>query len=422
MAVPAARSRRLMRVLIINSDSPNNRGDRAILVGNINLIKHKWPEAEIWALSEHAERDSQWYGIDFLPMSAYSVNPLHFFQLLSFAKKADYIFWGGGELLKDYTNKIGVVYWVLKMLPITWVNNDVYGAFQGIGPTKSPLSQKLIAFIINRTKVFIVRDDESKQKLLSWGVRTPLIASYDPAVISNITPLRQNKPLVTKLAREEIDSAFLKNCVGIGVRKWFHYKKGTWIPFKFKVWAKDDPATNQRLEDYTDNLAELCDWTIETYDTNILFFPMHMLSSENDASFSETVQQRMKHPDRVLILKNDTFSPSEYQSVISECRFFIGSRLHSSILATSAGVPSMVYYYVDKGRLFFEQLNMQRFSQPIEDLLDTKNLAKAKAEIRTLVSENKEIKAALAERINQMKVAIHSDFEKALTFNDDKKD
>lgn len=403
-----------MRILIINSDSPNNRGDRAILAGNIALIRQTFPEAEIWSQSEYAERDAQWYGINFLPISAYTTNPLHLIKLCLFARKCDYILWGGGEILKDYTNKIGLVYWAVKMTGVRLFNKNLYGAFQGIGPTQASISKKLIAYSVNLTKSFIVRDEESKQKLERWGARVPIISSVDPAVIETARPLDESTKNILK-ETYNIDNTFLSDTIGIGVRKWFHYKKSTWLPFRFKlVHKKSSSAPNPKLQEYTKNLAELCDWVVEKHDVNIIFFPMHMASSENDASFSRSVIALMKHSERTKVIDQDNLSPQEYQNVVGQCRFFIGSRLHSSILATSANIPSIVFYYVDKGRLFFEQIGMQRFSQPIENLLDHDTLNSVKKQINTLVNERTTIKKELSERITTMRKRVLNDFKRGI--------
>lgn len=403
-----------MKILIINSDSPNNRGDRAILAGNISLIRQTFPEAEIWSQSEYAERDEKWYGIRFLPFSAYTTNPIHLLKLCLFARKCDYVLWGGGEILKDYTNKIGLVYWAVKMTGVRMANKNLYGAFQGIGPTQAEMSKKLIAYSVNLTKSFIVRDKESEQKLEAWGVKTPIVSSFDPAVIETAHELDASTKKILKKTYD-IDEQFLSNAAGIGVRKWFHYKKSTWLPFRFKPQHKKSAAApNPKLEAYTKNLALLCDWTIEKHNVNIIFFPMHMASSENDASFSRSVISLMKHGDRTRVIDQDTLSPQAYQNVVGRCRFFIGSRLHSSILATSALVPSLVFYYVDKGRLFFEQIGMQRFSQPIEDLLDETKLAKVQDEINTLIKDSASVKKELRTNINHMRQQVQHDFKKGL--------
>mgnify|MGYP001598483432 CR=1 FL=1 len=73
-----------------------NRGDRAILVGMIALLRRQWPDAEITALSGHADRDAAWFGIRFLPQSPYSMNPWHWLRLAREARRSDLVLWGGG--------------------------------------------------------------------------------------------------------------------------------------------------------------------------------------------------------------------------------------------------------------------------------------------------------------------------------------
>ncbi|WNY34758.1 hypothetical protein Q9Q99_06055 [Curtobacterium flaccumfaciens] len=42
--------------------------------------------------------------------------------------------WGGGEILKDYTNKLGLVYWFGKMLLVRAVNKNLVGGVPGHRP------------------------------------------------------------------------------------------------------------------------------------------------------------------------------------------------------------------------------------------------------------------------------------------------
>src|SRR5690606_27634971 len=124
----------------------------------------------------------------------------------------------------------------------------------------------------------------------------------------------------------------------------------------------------QAVAIYARNLADFLDTIIDRNQVNIVFFPMFNTASEGDDVFSEEVRQHMRNYDRVRILAGDIVSPRDYLNLIARCRIFIASRLHSSILATSALVPALVFYYSDKGKLFFEQIGMQQFSQPIEEL------------------------------------------------------
>jgi polysaccharide pyruvyl transferase WcaK-like protein len=399
-----------VRVLIHNSDSPHNRGDRAILAGNIELARRRWPGAEIVSLSQYPDRDRAWFGIRFLPISPYSTGIGDLFLLLRAARTADVVLWGGGEILKDYTNKLGLVYWLLKFLLVRLVNRHVVGAFQGIGPTSASISKRLIRATVDLTEVFIVRDEESRDKLLSWGVRTPVISSFDPAVVGTVTA-----PDADVLARLEratgLTAERLDGSIGIGVRRWFHYKRSGWIPFRFipKAFRRSQEESAD-LVTYRAALADLVDTVVERWDADVVFYPMHMEASEGDAAFAREVIAGMRHGDRTFVVEADDFSPAEYAGLMSRSRLFIASRLHSAIVATIAGVPATVLYYVDKGRLFFEQIGQQRYARPIEDALTPTFVADVVASLEDLDEHRGRVVTDLAAGVTRMTDALHADF------------
>ena len=43
----------------------------------------------------------------------------------------DLVLWGGGEILKDYTNKLSLFYWAIKLWAVSLANPNLVGAFQG---------------------------------------------------------------------------------------------------------------------------------------------------------------------------------------------------------------------------------------------------------------------------------------------------
>ena len=343
-----------MKVLILNSDSPNNRGDRAILAGLIELIQAVRPDSEITALSQFPQRDSEWFRIKFLPFSPYSTSPLALIRLMIAAKKSDLVMFGGGELLKDYTNRLSLYYWLLKLTAIRLANKNIIGAFQGIGPTKSEKSKQLIVRTVDLCKVFIARDKESVEKLGHWGAETTLISSYDPAVfVSSFAVDVSTNPELEQYGR---------GFVGLGFRRWFHYQPGGFLPTRFR---KPRPQSEQELR-YIEACADIADKIFIRYQKHVVFFPMHTHPSEGDVEFAKQVIAKMKHPEVAKVVEKDNLSPDDFLALVARSEWFIGSRLHSTILATVAQVPAMVVYYVDKGRLFFEQLGLEEFSYPIK--------------------------------------------------------
>jgi hypothetical protein len=73
-------------------------------------------------------------------------------------------------------------------------------------------------------------------------------------------------------------------------------------------------------------------------------------------------------------------------------------------------VPSFVLYYVDKGRLYFEQLGMQRWSQPIEKMLDADAVDVLLASLTDLERDGTTVRAELGERTTVMGEQVRQQF------------
>ncbi|KIQ09250.1 hypothetical protein RU06_08110 [Curtobacterium flaccumfaciens] len=138
-----------------------------------------------------------------------------------------------------------------------------------------------------------------------------------------------------------------------------------------------------------------------------------MEASEGDAAFAREVIALMRHADRTHVVEADEFSPSEYAGLMSRSRLFLASRLHSAIVATIAGVPAAVLYYVDKGRLFFEQMGQQAYSKPIEAALEPTFVDDVTAQLEALDADRDTVRAQLAEGVARMATALDADFAEA---------
>jgi polysaccharide pyruvyl transferase WcaK-like protein len=397
-----------VKILLINSDLAKNRGDRAIAEGLIQLINDRWPNADITGLSEHAPRDSEWFKINFLPIDSQSVNPLHMLRLLRESRNSDIIMWGGGELLKDYTNKISLWYWVVKMFLISLTNKNIYGVYQGIGPTSANSSKRLIRFIVNRCKLFIVRDHLSYKKLIRWGANNDrVLEASDPAIIPQSTPLTT---ITSEILHKDfgIDADFLKKCIAVGPRDWFHYKKGGFIPYKYRRHFSRQHQENSKHKLFLKQLDAMCSEII-SLGYNVLLIPMHM--SEEDIKLCDKLMKGSIHSDKIRALNKDILSPAETRSILSLTRGMVGLRLHSTIIANASGVPALTYYYVDKGRAFFEQLGNSEFAQPIESMLEESFVKDFNQALTTMLRQTPQLKKSTNEKISELRARIRVVFK-----------
>jgi polysaccharide pyruvyl transferase WcaK-like protein len=394
-----------VRVTILNSDLAKNRGDRAIAEGLIELIKTRYDSPVITGLSETPDRDSEWLGINFLHMDANSLNPIAWCRLAWNVFRADVVYWGGGEILKDYTNKLALWYWAAKISWLRLFNSQMYGAFQGIGPTLSPLSKKLIAYSVNRTRKFVVRDPESFQKLVDWGVDpSKLITSTDPAVLPLPGALTEGDKQQLEMAG--VDASILDNFIAIAPRNWFHYRPGGFLPFRYraKLSASVDQIDNSEYRMAVAELVRLA----AGHATNVLLIPMHM---SEDVDFCASILEHLDDQVSVRVLDKDSLSPELLRKLIAEAELMIGFRLHSNIIATAASIPSVNFYYVDKGRVFFDQIGQSEFALPIETMLQAERQAITSETLERAMSARAKIKVELTKGIGELRGQLRQSFQ-----------
>lgn len=396
-----------MKILLINSDVAKNRGDRAIAEGLLELIRACYPDATITGLSEEFRRDENWYGIRFLKSDVYTLNPLHWIQLLWEAFRSDKVFWGGGEYLKDYTNKASLWYWFVKTALLKLVNPNIYGTFQGIGPTEAKSSRWLIVKIVNMTKKFIVRDQESYEKLLDWGAAKDKISfASDPAIFLE-SPESHGDGIDWNAIG--ISLSDLSDFVAIAPRNWFHYNKGGFIPHRFKL---ESTATETPIENkvYIRALVAMIDYLAEQ-GHKIVLSPMHM---SEDVLFCKHLQS-LCQTDKITVLDQDTLNPKQFRYVLSKAKVMIGFRLHSNIIATSNYTPSLNYYYVDKGRAYFDQIKQGHNCFPIEALLEESFLEEFEQNFTQLSTNSEVTRHSLKHEITELRGHLASTMTKLET-------
>jgi polysaccharide pyruvyl transferase WcaK-like protein len=345
-----------MKVLVINSDVAVNRGDRAILEGVVALIRETFPDAQITGLSEQPERDAGWFGISMLAQSIHSVRLLDFVRLYRACKAADLVLWGGGEILKDYTNQLALWYWSLKMAVLSRAAARLIGVFQGIGPTYDAKSKWLIARTVSRMDRFVVRDYDSRTKLLAWGVAPDkVIASFDPAILAPDAPPKPSD-------RAEPTAPPAQPMAAMAPRDWFHYDLGQRLPHHWRS-SRTQPATNKL---YRARLVDILDRLNERFG-RVVLVPMHMTQ---DVDLCTSLRAQAQRPSTIQILDEEGLSPTDLRRVLSQARVMVAFRLHAAIIASSSGVPTITYYYVDKGKAYTEQVGLQDYSRPVERLLE----------------------------------------------------
>lgn len=84
----------------------------------------------------------------------------------------------------------------------------------------------------------------------------------------------------------------------------------------------------------------------------------------DDVQALECVLAAMRHPEGAVLVR-EALPPGILKGVLGRCRAFISTRMHASILATTAGTPTVGIAYETKVRGWFDQLGMPEAVLPL---------------------------------------------------------
>jgi polysaccharide pyruvyl transferase CsaB len=332
----------------------NNAGDEAILASMIETLKTEIPGINMIVLSNNPEQTQKQYHVQ-------AVNRWRLDLIIPYLRTCDLFISGGGSLLQDVTGPKSILYY----LGLNWLaqvfRRRVMLYAQGIGPVKRNWARKLLARIINGVDLVSVRDQASKDDLISMGVSKPSIyVTADPVLGWK---REMGETAVEILCRAKVDES---RCIGVCLREWEGLNKA--------------------------ELAQVCDFIVKK-GYRVVFFPFHFPA---DIAPCREVAKQM---DQKSYLIKENLTPGEMMDTIGKMHAVIGMRLHALIMAAAQGVPFVPISYDPKIERFAAQMG-QETPCSVENLR-SKNLMRF---LEHFLEEHSLIKQELIERVEILSV------------------
>jgi polysaccharide pyruvyl transferase CsaB len=309
----------MSRILISGYYGFNNAGDDVVLYGIISSLKREQPNISLAVLSNQPDRTADLFGIE-------AYDRWSFGTIVRELMRSDMLVMGGGTLMQDVTSPRSVLYYLGIVTIAKLLGKPVVFYAQGFGPILKPLSRSMIKRVANRVDVITVRDYESGEDFKACGVKkAPIHITADPAL--TISP----KDVSDKRGKELLHGLFAdpaKPLVAISVRDW------------------------KQEQRFKQTIAKAADWFI-LRGWNVLFLPMHVPS---DLAPSREIMDQMEQPGARLLDAPVTFH--DIMSVLKQCDYVVGMRLHSLILACMLRTPFIGISYDPKIDRFVERAGM----------------------------------------------------------------
>lgn len=350
----------MKRVALVGYYGFNNTGDEAILYSIIRSMKQRDKNIEITVLSNNPEKTRKVYGVK-------ARNRWKWHEVLSTIFNHDILVFGGGSLLQDVTSTRSLDYYLMIARVALLLRKKVYFMAQGIGPFKQKRSREKVVSLLNRVDVITVRDRDSKQELLDLGVTKPQMEVTADGVFSLYRNEVEKHPGEKVLARNGIEGERLSRLIGFSVRDW------------------------AELSNYKNTIAKLAD-ALTGSGYQVVFVPFHF---PDDVSCARDIAKLMV--EEAVVMK-EQYNTVEMLGIIDKMDLFIGMRMHSIVMASIMGVPTIGLSYDPKIEAAVHATG-QTFGGRVENLDIDKLLYAAKE----LLMNRDAISESLLERVDKLR-------------------
>jgi len=406
-------------ITITNAYTWYNKGDAGILLGTINTLKQIYGEGnlDIRVLSFTPEEDAKRYCKDKTITAVYSnvLNPHPYkhskigkvFAIIKLIFKFIYLYVLSNlnikYLVKKYNSyktleesdfivvcgggflggkKLDSFMHVFQMYVNTKFNKNVYVMGTSIEPIKNKLVKKFTDDVLKKMTYIFAREVITYNYLETFIHKEKFTLIPDMAFMledkknefEDITKLKENSNLV----------------YGITVRQW------------------NFPNSNKPIEmmdNYINSIIEFMNIEIEK-NNSFVFVPQVIVEHGDDTLVAERIKQRLTKSEKFLIIRND-ISPVEIKSLIGNFDYFIGTRMHSNIFATSMKIPTIAIAYEKKTNGIMHTVGLDDYIIEIDQITKDCLIEKAKNQIKNNASIrenlNKEIKNIRSEILEKMK-------------------
>lgn len=179
-----------------------------------------------------------------------------------------------------------------------------------------------------------------------------------------------------------------KILIGITVRKW---------NFPNSI----DPENSRKK--YKNELVKFIENTIEKYNAVFIFIPQVIVDYASDVDIAKEIKQELKNKyQSSFIIREDDWTPVQIKNVIGQLDFFVGTRMHSNIFATSMKIPTLAIAYEKKTNGIMKSVGLENYVEEIDEITSESLTRK----FENVVNNKQQISYQLRERILKIKEEI----------------
>jgi polysaccharide pyruvyl transferase WcaK-like protein len=225
----------------------------------------------------------------------------------------------------------------------------------------SAFNQRLTRRIASQTDYIIARSQAAADRLHSWGVTAPMVATADNAF--TFCPAPADAGFMQRRWPEAARGA-----VGMALVDFYRW------PVVIRLWGRQEdcyrwpyyfscsPERRRASQELATGYAALADQLIVKYDKSIALICMEQL----DEPFVRAVLGGMVHADRARIFSAREYNASQMTLLLRSLDLLITSRYHACVLSLAAQVPQIAVGHDLRLKSIYAELGLgdEFFVQP----------------------------------------------------------
>lgn len=180
-----------------------------------------------------------------------------------------------------------------------------------------------------------------------------------------------------------------------------------------RKWNFPNAVENKEIamDRYVNSIVKMMESLMQKNKAGFIFIPQVIVEYADDTDVAKKIREKLpeKYKESFLILHDD-LSPVEIKTLIGNMDYFIGTRMHSNIFATSMKVPTVAIAYEKKTNGIMETVGLQDYVVEINQITAEKLIEK----ISKSLKNKKVIQQELEIRIPKLRKEIISKLENVM--------
>lgn len=161
-----------MKAVLIGNYGVGNFGDEALR----EYFLRAFPDIEWTVLSARPVAGE----LHRLPVGIRSFFGSPWRKTVGAIRRADAVVFGGGTLFTDIESVKACILWGLHAAAARFFRVPYHLAFQGVGPFKTALGERISRWVVRHAATLSVRDEASVARMANWRKNTEVVQTFDP--------------------------------------------------------------------------------------------------------------------------------------------------------------------------------------------------------------------------------------------------